>query len=219
MRVLVIEDDEQVAEGIAVGLRRAGMAVDVAFDGSAGLDLALLAIHDVVILDRDLPTVHGDQVCETLVRVGNPPRILMLTAAGEIDDRVDGLALGADDYLPKPFALAELVARIRSLARRNVPSLPPVLAYGDLELDIARHQLRRYGKAIDVGPKEFGVLEVLLSAQGRVVSANELLDRAWDDTSDPATTAVKVTISRLRQKLGDPPVVQTVGSLGYRVQS
>lgn len=217
MRVLVIEDDEQVAEGIAVGLRRAGMAIDVAFDGATGLELALPGVHDVVVLDRDLPGVHGDQVCEALVQGGNPPRILMLTASADIDDRVEGLALGADDYLPKPFALAELVARIRALARRTQPPFPPVLTHAGLELDTARHQLRRNGQPVELGPKEFGVLEALLSAQGRVVSADELLDRVWDDTSDPATTTVKVTISRLRQKLGEPRVVETVGSLGYRI--
>lgn len=217
MRVLVVEDDEEVAEGIAVGLRRAGMAVDVVFDGTAGLEWAQLGIHEVVVLDRDLPGVHGDTVCSELIEDGNPPRILMLTAAGEIDDRVEGLALGADDYLPKPFALTELVARIRALARRSEPALPPILTQTDLELDTARHQLRRHGQPIELGPKEFGVLEALLSAQGRVVSADELLDRVWDETSDPATTAVKVTISRLRQKLGNPPIIQTVGSLGYRI--
>ena len=217
MRVLVIEDDEQVAEGIAVGLRRAGMAVDVAFDGSAGLDWALVGVHDVVVLDRDLPGVHGDEVCTALIQSGSPPRILMLTASAEVDDRVEGLALGADDYLPKPFALAELVARIRALLRRAQPLLPPVLAHADLELDTARHQLRRSGQPVELAPKEFGCLEALLFARGRVVSAEELLDRVWDDSSDPVTTAVKVTISRLRQKLGDPPVVETVGSLGYRI--
>jgi DNA-binding response OmpR family regulator len=217
MRVLVVEDDEQVAEGIAVGLRRAGMAVDVVFDGTAGLEWALVGVHDVVVLDRDLPRLHGDNVCAQLIQAGNPPRILMLTAAGDIDDRVEGLALGADDYLPKPFALAELVARIRALVRRAQPPLPPVLAHAGLELDTARHKLRYNDKPVELGPKEFGVLEALLTARGRVVSADELLDRVWDDTSDPATTAVKVTISRLRQKLGDPPIVQTVGSLGYRI--
>ncbi len=217
MRILVIEDDEQVAEGIAVGLRRAGMAVDVAFDGSTGLDMALPDIYDVVVLDRDLPGIHGDKVCAVLVQSESPPRILMLTAAADIDDRVNGLALGADDYLPKPFALTELVARIRALVRRTQPLLPPVLAYADLELDSARHQLHRNGRPVDVGPKEFGVLETLLLARGRVVSVEELLDRVWDDTSDPATTTVKVTISRLRKKLGDPSVIQTVGTLGYRV--
>jgi len=217
MRVLVIEDDDQVAEGIAVGLRRAGMAVDVAFDGLSGLDRALSGVHEVVVLDRDLPGLHGDRVCAELTRGEKPPRILMLTAAAEIDDRVDGLALGADDYLPKPFALAELVARIRALVRRSQLLLPPVLAYADLELDTARHQLRRNGHPVELGPKEFGVLEALLSARGRVVSSVELLDRVWDDTSDPATTAVKVTISRLRQKLGDPSAIQTVGSIGYRI--
>jgi DNA-binding response OmpR family regulator len=171
----------------------------------------------VVVLDRDLPGVHGDKVCAALIQSGNPPRILMLTASAEIDDRVEGLALGADDYLPKPFALAELVARIRALLRRAQPPLPPVLAHADLELDTARHQLRRAGQPIELGPKEFGCLEALLFARGRVVSSEELLDRVWDDTSDPVTTTVKVTISRLRQKLGDPPVVETVGSLGYRI--
>jgi DNA-binding response OmpR family regulator len=217
MRVLVIEDDEQVAEGIAVGLRRAGMAVDVAFDGTTGLDLALPGVHEVVVLDRDLPGLHGDKVCAALVQRGCPPRILMLTAAADVDNKVEGLAMGADDYLPKPFALAELVARIRALVRRSQPALPPVLAHADLELDTARHQLRRKGQRVELGPKEFGVLEALLSARGRVVSSEELLDRVWDDTSDPATTAVKVTVSRLRHKLGDPPVVQTVGTLGYRL--
>jgi DNA-binding response OmpR family regulator len=170
-----------------------------------------------VVLDRDLPGLHGDRVCAELTRGEEPPRILMLTAAAEIDDRVNGLALGADDYLPKPFALAELVARIRALMRRSQPLLPPVLAYADLELDTARHRLRRNGHPVELGPKEFGVLEALLSARGRVVSSEELLDRVWDDTSDPATTAVKVTISRLRQKLGHPPAIQTVGSIGYRI--
>jgi DNA-binding response OmpR family regulator len=217
MRVLVIEDDEQVAEGIAVGLRRAGMAVDVAFDGESGLDQALAGVHDVVVLDRDLPGLHGDQVCAGLIQGDDPPRVLMLTAAAEIEDRVEGLALGADDYLPKPFALAELIARIRALLRRAQPLLPPVLTHADLELDTARHQLRRNGQPIDLGPKEFGVLEALLLARGRVVSSRRLLDQVWDDTADPATSAVKVTVSRLRQKLGDPPVIDTVGSLGYRI--
>lgn len=217
MRVLVIEDDEQVAEGIAVGLRRAGMAVDVAFDGEGGLDQALAGVYDVVVLDRDLPGLHGDQVCAALIQGDDPPRVLMLTAAADIEDRVEGLALGADDYLPKPFALAELTARIRALLRRAQPLLPPVLTHADLELDTARHQLRRDGRPIDLGPKEFGVLEALLLARGRVVSSGRLLDQVWDDTADPATSAVKVTVSRLRQKLGSPPVIDTVGSLGYRI--
>lgn len=217
MRVLVVEDDEQVAEGIAVGLRRAGMAVDIAFDGDSGLDQALAGVYDVVVLDRDLPGLHGDQVCKALIQGDDPPRVLMLTAAAEINDRVDGLALGADDYLPKPFALAELIARIRALVRRAQPLLPPVLIHADLELDTARHQLRRNGQPIELGPKEFGILEALLVARGRVVSGVRLLDQVWDDSADPATSAVKVTISRLRQKLGDPPVIDTVGSLGYRI--
>jgi DNA-binding response OmpR family regulator len=217
MRVLVIEDDDRVADGIAVGLRRVGMAVDVAYDGDSGLDRALTGVHDVVVLDRDLPGLHGDQVCAALIQGDAPPRVLMLTAAAEIEDRVEGLAIGADDYLPKPFALAELIARIRAVLRRSHPLLPPLLTHAGLELDTARHQLHRRGRPVELGPKEFGVLEALLLARGRVISSGRLLDRVWDDTADPATNAVKVTVSRLRQKLGDPPVIDTVGSLGYRI--
>jgi DNA-binding response OmpR family regulator len=217
MRVLVIEDDEEVAEAIGIGLRRSDMAVDVTFDGSSGLEQALTGVHDVVVLDRDLPGLHGDEVCAKLIEAGSAARILMLTAAAAIDERVEGLACGADDYLTKPFALVELVARIRALMRRAYPALPPLLVHGDLEVDVARHRLRRGGRPLALGPKEFGVLEALLAADGRVVSAEELLDRVWDDTSDPVTTAVKVTISRLRRKLGDPPIIETVGTLGYRI--
>ena len=218
MRVLVIEDDEELAEAIGVGLRRADMAVDVTFDGSTGLEQALVGLHDVIVLDRDLPGIHGDQVCAHLVDAGSGARILMLTAATAINERVDGLACGADDYLTKPFAFAELVARIRALMRRGHPALPPVLVHGDLEVDTARHHVRRLDRTLELGPKEFGVLETLLTADGRVVSADELLDNVWDDTSDPISTAVKVTISRLRRKLGDPPVIETVGTLGYRIR-
>jgi len=217
VRVLVIEDDEEVAEAIGVGLRRAGMAVDVTFDGQSGLEQALVGVHDVIVLDRDLPCLHGDQVCAALVEAGSRSRILMLTAAGEIEDRVDGLGRGADDYLGKPFALAELVARLRALMRRAHPAVPPVLVHEDLEIDTARHRVRRKGQPLALGPKEFGVLEVLIAADGRVVSSEELLDRVWDDSSDPISTAVKVTISRLRRKLGGPPVIETVGTLGYRI--
>ena len=219
MRVLVIEDDEELAEAIAAGLRQEQMAVDVAFDGAAALDRALFTDYDVIVLDRDLPGRHGDEVCAELVRAGARSRVLMLTAAATVEDRVDGLGLGADDYLPKPFAFAELVARLRALLRRAQPPLAPVLASGDLRLDPARRSVSRAGQALELGPKEFGVLELLLAAQGRVVSAEELLERAWDEMADPFTSAVKVTISRLRRKLGEPPVIETLAQAGYRISS
>jgi DNA-binding response OmpR family regulator len=217
VRVLVIEDDREMAEAIAVGLRREQMAADVAFDGEAGLERALVNNYDVIVLDRDLPGVHGDRVCAELVAAGCRSRVLMLTAAGSIEERVDGLGRGADDYLPKPFAFAELVARIQALFRRAQPALPPVLMHGDLELDPAARRASRAGRPLDLGPKEFGVLELLLAAQGRVVSSEELLERVWDEMADPFTTAVKVTVSRLRRKLGDPPIIQTVTTSGYRI--
>jgi DNA-binding response OmpR family regulator len=217
MRVLVIEDDRELAEALGVGLRRERLAVDVALDGQTGLEQALVTGYDVIVLDRDLPGLHGDDVCAGLVRAGCRSRVLMLTAAGTIEDRVGGLGIGADDYLPKPFAFAELVARIRALLRRAQPVLPPVLVSGDLELDPSRRQASRGGRQLDLGPKEFGVLELLLSAQGRVVSAEEILERVWDEMADPFTSAVKVTMSRLRRKLGDPPVIETVAQAGYRI--
>ncbi len=217
MRVLVVEDDSELAEAIGVGLRREQLAVDVAYDGTTGLDRALFTGYDVVVLDRDLPGLHGDQVCAELLAAGSRSRVLMLTAAATIEDRVDGLSLGADDYLPKPFAFAELVARIRALLRRAQPALPPVLASGDVTVDPGRRLASRAGLPLDLGPKEFGVLELLLAAQGRVVSAEELLERVWDEMADPFSSAVKVTISRLRRKLGDPPLIETVSQVGYRV--
>jgi DNA-binding response OmpR family regulator len=217
MRVLVIEDDRELAEAIGVGLRREGMAVDTAFDGTAGLERATVNDYDVIVLDRDLPILHGDEVCDRLVAVDCRSRMLMLTAAGSIEDRVDGLGRGADDYMPKPFAFAELVARIQALFRRAQPAVPPILVHGDLQLDIAGHRVSRGGRVLELGPKEFGVLEVLLTAQGRVVSTEELLERAWDEMADPFTTSVKVTVSRLRRKLGDPPIIQTVAMAGYRI--
>jgi DNA-binding response OmpR family regulator len=217
MRVLLIEDDAELSEAIGVGLRREQMAVDIALDGSTGLDRALVTGFDVIVLDRDLPGLHGDQVCSELVAAGCRGRVLMLTAAATIEDRVDGLTLGADDYLTKPFAFAELVARIRALRRRAQPALPPVLCHGDLVRDPGRRTARRGGRGLELGPKEFGVLELLLAAQGRVVSAEELLERAWDEMADPFTTAVKVTISRLRRKLGGPPLIETVAQAGYRI--
>ena len=217
MRVLVIEDDRELAEAIGIGLRQERLAADVVLDGQTGLEQALVTGYDVIVLDRDLPGLHGDDVCAGLIAARSRSRVLMLTAAATIEDRVDGLGLGADDYLPKPFAFAELVARIRALLRRAQPGLPPVLVNGDLTLDPSRRQASRAGRVLDLGPKEFGVLELLLSAQGRVVSAEEILERVWDEMADPFTTAVKVTMSRLRRKLGDPPVIETVAHAGYRI--
>jgi DNA-binding response OmpR family regulator len=217
MRVLVIEDDEELAETVARGLREARMAVDVALDGEAGLARALVHEYDVIVLDRDLPLVHGDEVCARLVDAGGRSRVLMLTGAAEIEEMVEGLGLGADDYLTKPFEFAVLTARIAALARRAQPSIPPVLQCGDVRLDTAKRSAQRAGKPLLLRPKEFGVLELLLAAQGRVVSAEELLERVWDEAADPFSATVKITISRLRAKLGDPPVIQTVAKAGYRI--
>jgi DNA-binding response OmpR family regulator len=217
MRVLVVEDHRELAETVATGLRREGMAVDVAWDGAAGLERTTINRYDVILLDRDLPGVPGDEVCRSLVAQGNPARVLMLTAAASIEDRVDGLGAGADDYLPKPFAFAELVARVRALARRSQPALPPVLTTGELRLDPGRRTVSRAGRRLDLSPKEFAVLELLLAAGGRVVSAEELLERAWDEAADPFTNTVKVTLSRLRRKLGEPPLIETVAQAGYRI--
>jgi DNA-binding response OmpR family regulator len=218
MRVLVAEDFEVLARSIGTGLRREGMAVDVALDGDDALEHLAVTRYDVVVLDRDLPGVHGDEVCRRIAASGAGSRVLMLTAAGTIRDRVEGLGLGADDYLPKPFDFAELVARIRALARRSAPAVPPVLAAGDLSLDPGRRVAERGGRRLDLSPKEFAVLECLLAAGGRVVSAEELLERVWDEMADPFTTAVKSTVRRLRAKLGDPPVVGTVREGGYRIE-
>ncbi len=217
MRVLVVEDHEELASTLAIGLRREGMAVDIALDGEAGLRRALVNEYDVVVLDRDLPLVHGDQVCSRLLVAGCRARVLMLTAAGTIEDRVDGLTLGADDYLPKPFAFAELVARIRTLSRRAQPALPPVLVKGNLRLDPARRVARRGDRQLALSPKELAVLELLLASDGAVVSAEELLARVWDEQADPFSNVVKVTISRLRAKLGEPPLIETVPTAGYRI--
>ncbi|WP_141575554.1 response regulator transcription factor [Actinomadura sp. WMMA1423] len=217
MRVLVVEDHHGLAETLAAGLRREGMAVDVVSDGAAALERTAVNRYEVVVLDRDLPVLHGDEVCRSLTAGGYPARVLMLTAAAAIEDRVDGLSSGADDYLPKPFAFAELVARVRALARRSQPALPPVLVRGDLRLDPGRRVATRAGRRLELSPKEFTVLELLLAAQGRVVSAEELLERAWDEAADPFTGTVKVTISRLRRRLGDPPVIETLPQAGYRI--
>jgi DNA-binding response OmpR family regulator len=217
MRVLLVEDHAELAETVAAGLRGEGMAVDVAGDGDVALARVDLVDYDVVVLDRDLPAVHGDDVCRSIVASGRATRVLMLTAAGTVADRVAGLGLGADDYLPKPFAFAELIARIRALARRSQPPLPPVLERGELRLDPALRAATRGGARLPLTPKEFAVLELLLAARGRIVSAEELLERVWDEMADPFTGTVKVTISRLRAKLGDPPVIETVAQAGYRI--
>jgi DNA-binding response OmpR family regulator len=217
MRVLVIEDDEEMAEAIAFGLRQTGTAVDIALDGSAGFARATVNDYDVIVLDRDLPGMHGDELCARLVDSECRSRVLMLTAAAEAEDLVDGLGLGADDYLPKPFDFAVLVARIGALFRRAQPAIPPVLRCADLVVDTARRSAWRAGRPLDLAPKEFGVLELLLSARGRAVSAEELLERVWDENADPFTAAVKITVSRLRAKLGEPPLITTVPRSGYRI--
>ena len=217
MRVLVVEDHRELAETVAAGLRREGMAVDLSFDGDSALDRASWTDYDVIVLDRDLPGTQGDEVCTALLASGIRGRILMLTASATIADRVDGLTLGADDYLPKPFAFAELVARIRALARRSQPAVPPLLVCGDLRLDPARRVAVRAGRRLPLTAKEMAVLELLMAAQGGVVSAEQILEQAWDEHADPFTATVKVTISRLRAKLGDPPVIQTVDRSGYQI--
>lgn len=217
MRVLVVEDEVRLAATLGKGLRRHGLAVDVANDGDAGLDKALANTYDVVVLDRDLPGVHGDDICRQLQTAGSNCRILMLTAAGELDDRVDGLELGADDYLPKPFEFAELVARVRALARRSTPAVPAVLENGDLRLDPAKREATRDGRDLELTQREFAVLEILMAAGGRVVSSEELLERAWDEYADPFSNVVRVIVGRLRRKLADPPVIETVVGSGYRL--
>jgi len=214
MRVLVVEDHATLAGRIAQGLRQAGMAVDAVHDGAAALEAAALTDYDVVVLDRDLPVVHGDRVCRTMA--GSGPRILMLTAASHVDDRVDGLELGADDYLGKPFVFAELVARVRALSRRT-PASPPLLRRGDLAVDRARHRASRGERPLSLTRKEFGVLEMLLAADGAVVSAEDLLEHVWDANLDPFSNVVSVTMARLRRKLGDPPLIETVVGRGYRM--
>jgi DNA-binding response OmpR family regulator len=217
VRVLVVEDFEVLARSIATGLRREGMAVDVVLDGQDAIHHIVSARYDVVVLDRDLPGVHGDEVCRQLVDDRRGSRVLMLTAAGTVKDRVDGLGLGADDYLPKPFDFSELVARVRALGRRAASATPPTLEVGDLTLDPSRRVAFRAGRRLELSPKEFSVLECLLASGDRVVSTEELLDRVWDEAADPFTTAVKTTIRRLRTKLGDPSVIQTVREGGYRI--
>ena len=214
MRVLVAEDHATLAGRIAQGLRQAGMAVDAVYDGRAALEAIAQTAYDVIVLDRDMPVVHGDRVCRAVAGTG--PRILMLTASAGVDDRVDGLELGADDYLPKPFAFAELTARVRALSRR-APSAPPITHRGDLVVDRARYRASRGAHSLSLTRKEFGILEMLLAADGAVVSAEQLLEHVWDAHADPFSNIVSVTMTRLRRKLGDPPLIETVVGKGYRM--
>jgi DNA-binding response OmpR family regulator len=216
MRVLVVEDQAELADDIADGLRDQGIGADVAYDGPTGIEKALVNSYDVVVLDRDLPRVHGDAVCATLVGSRAEARILMLTAAATVGDRVQGLNLGADDYLCKPFAFEELVARVRSLARR-APSAVPVIVRGDIVFDRARRRVSRAGRPLSLTRKEMGILEELIVADGGVVSTEDLLERVWDENADPFTRTVTVTIGRLRRKLGEPDPIDTVVGSGYRL--
>ena len=217
MRILVVEDEALLADAVAEWLRGDAHAVDVVYDGAAALERIGVNDYDVVVLDRDLPLVHGDQVCRALVAGGSPVRVLMLTAAGEIDQRIAGLALGADDYLPKPFAFAELAARVLALGRRARPAAPPVLQRGGIRLDPHRREVYRNGRYVPLSRKEFAVLAELLRADGAAVSAEQLLEKAWDEHADPFTHAVRMTVLKLRRKLGDPPVVLTDAGVGYRI--
>jgi DNA-binding response OmpR family regulator len=217
VRVLIVEDETELAQALARGLRRHGFTVDVADDGGAGLRKAFVVDYDAILLDRDLPVVHGDEVCRRLNADGNPARILMLTAAGELEEVVGGLDIGADDYLVKPVRLAELAARLRALNRRGGKPAPALLRRAGLELDPGRVSASRDGRSLELTPREFAVLELLVRAEGRVVSAEELLFGAWDENADPFTSAVRVILSRLRHKLGEPPLIATVVGKGYRV--
>ena len=217
MRVLVVEDDAELAEVLAVGLRREQLAVDVAGDGASALERALVVDYDVVVLDRDLPVVHGDDVCRAIVDSGAETRVLMLTAAAAVQERVAGLGLGADDYLTKPFAFVELSARVHALLRRARPAAPPVLERAGIRLDPARRAVTRDGVSIALTRKEFAVLVELLRAEGATISAETLLEKAWDEFIDPFTNVVRVTMMKLRRKLGDPPVIETVPGVGYRI--
>jgi two-component system response regulator VanR len=217
MRVLIAEDERRVAEAIARGLRREGLAVDVALDGGSALHRARVVPYDVVVLDRDLPELHGDDVCRALSREQPATKVLMLTGSDSLEDVVEGLSLGADDYLGKPFRFAELVARVRALGRRAGEARPPVLEWGDVVLDPARREATRAGQPLDLVPKEFAVLEQLMAARGAAVSTERLLAGAWDENADPFTNAVRQTVMTLRRKLGPEPFVHTVLGVGYRV--
>jgi DNA-binding response OmpR family regulator len=217
MRVLIVEDEEMLADLTAEGLRAKTMAVDVVYDGADALYRTSYIDYDVIILDRDLPEVHGDDVCRTLVKGRYPARILMLTAADEVDDKIEGLSLGADDYLTKPFVFGELLARVRALGRRSIPSLPPVLERAGIRLDPRHRSVTRDGLPVTLTNKEFLVLEELMRAEGAVVSVEDLLTRAWDEHIDPFSNVVRVIMATLRKKLGDPPVIQTITGAGYRL--
>ncbi|MCC5580772.1 MULTISPECIES: response regulator transcription factor [Microtetraspora] len=217
MRVLVVEDERVMADAIATGLRREAMAVDVAYDGAAALEKTSYIDYDVIVLDRDLPKVHGDEVARRLVAERSASRIIMLTASGEVDDKVEGLELGADDYLAKPFVFMELVARVRALGRRSAPALPPVLERAGVRLDPGKRLVTRDGKEVALTKKEFAVLEELMRAEGAVVSQEDLLDKAWDEHIDPFTNVVRVTMMTLRKKLGEPQIIETVPGVGYRL--
>lgn len=217
MRVLVADDERLLADTVAEGLRRFSMAVDVCYDGVGALERIGVNRYDVAVLDRDMPGATGDEVCRSLAGSAAGTRVLLLTAAAGIRDRVAGLGLGADDYLTKPFAFAELVARVQALGRRSAPAVPPVLERHGVVLDVARHAVTRDGRALGLSPKEFAVLHVLMRAGGGVVSAEELLEQAWDEFADPFTNAVRVTVMTLRKKLGQPSVIHTVPKAGYRI--
>jgi DNA-binding response OmpR family regulator len=217
VRILVVEDEPLLADAVAEWLRGDAHAVDVAYDGGAALERIGVHDYDVVILDRDLPVVHGDEVCRAITEADTSIRVLMLTAAADVDDRVAGLALGADDYLPKPFAFPELAARVMALGRRARPAAPPVLQRAGVRLDPNRREVYRDGRYVPLSRKEFAVLAELLRADGGTVSAEQLLEKAWDENADPFTNAVRITIFKLRRKLGDPPVVLTDPGVGYRI--
>jgi len=217
VRVLVVEDEKMLADSIAEGLRAEALAVDLAYDGEAALERLRLHDYDVLVLDRDLPGVHGDEVCRTMVAEGRLVRIIMLTAASDVRSRVAGLSLGADDYLPKPFAFEELLARVHALGRRVRPAAPPVLVRAGISLDQAHRQVFREGRYVPLARKEFGVLAELLRADGAVVSSETLLEKVWDEHTDPFTNTVRTTMMKLRRKIGDPPVIETVTGVGYRI--
>lgn len=219
MRVLVVDDEEELADVIARGLRQGGMAVDVSTSGEDALFKLDITAYDLLVLDRQLPDIHGDDICRQTVARTERPRILMLTAAGDIDDRVNGLELGADDYLVKPFEMAELIARLRAIGRRPSLALPPILTIGDLEIDTTKRSVVRADRTISLTRKEFGVLEMLAISEGRVVSSEQLLDHVWDEMADPFTNAVRITMMTLRRKLGDPALIETVVGVGYRLVS
>jgi DNA-binding response OmpR family regulator len=217
VRVLVADDERLLADMIAEGLRRLSVAVDVCYDGDSAFERVSVHRYDVAVLDRDMPGRSGDEVCRWIVSQRSHTRILMLTAAGGIRDRVEGLGLGADDYLTKPFAFAELAARVQALGRRSAPTLPPVLEQHGLMLDAAKHLAMRDGRLLNLTPKEFAVLHVLMRAQGQIVSAEDLLEQAWDEHTDPFTGVIRVTLMTLRRKLGEPAIVHTVPRVGYRL--